>query len=689
MHWWQVGRHFSSDFLPWQAHRTSCQGEQSVADVIMSRKDSHSRPLDGSQPVVQVVGFHVEGSDAPESDPVDSIDDIPTVVIPPSFQTERTLSAGTNGPTSGTSQNLSAHQSPSAAFLAAAVEVSALASTPPMPGQVLRRDSAPSIRSDEHPTTAVLRSMMGDMNSATVPASSGALSPTVGVTRTSSTASSITKQPSRPGPAPQSILSESADLALAHSTARAHGEDVGTRSVSGIETRPSMDSGPSRLSSCRTPGGGASQGGEVPKKAMKDMTKAERRALQEAQRAKKEAAKADDGKSVKSSKDKAPRTPTVSGSGSQSRAQGKEQESQGAARPTGNRSMDMFGHLPAHFKMHASEALKKQDKLHPAVMQLGLGYADGSIIGSTARTIAMMLALKQVVRDYSAPDDRMFNRALTTYINSCVKFLWEECRPACVPQRNSVKWLKNALMKIPPTMPDTEARASILKSMDDFIQEKFVMANTVLAEAAVSKIEDGDVIMTYAHSSVVQTILLRAAEAGKRFEVMCVDARPHYEGERLCRTLLHAGIKCTYMALHAISFSMKAVTKVLLGASAVKSNGAVLARSGTAMVAMAAAVERKPVLICAQSIKFHEDVQLDAITSNEQGDPQELFEVRNRPDVTKQLASLKVDKKLSVLNLRYDVMPIAFITLIVTEFGLIPPTSVPVILREKRDDDLA
>ena len=39
-----------------------------------------------------------------------------------------------------------------------------------------------------------------------------------------------------------------------------------------------------------------------------------------------------------------------------------------------------------------------------------------------------------------------------------------------------------------------------------------------------------------------------------------------------------------------------------------------------------------------------------------------------------------------VLNLIYDAMPADFVTLIVTEFGLIPPTSVPVILREYRQE---
>jgi len=65
-----------------------------------------------------------------------------------------------------------------------------------------------------------------------------------------------------------------------------------------------------------------------------------------------------------------------------------------------------------------------------------------------------------------------------------------------------------------------------------------------------------------------------------------------------------------------------------------------------------------------------------------------MLRVRDRPDVTRELAGMVRGDKLPLLNLVYDVMPMAFITLIVTEFGLIPPTSVPVILREKRDEEL-
>lgn len=36
----------------------------------------------------------------------------------------------------------------------------------------------------------------------------------------------------------------------------------------------------------------------------------------------------------------------------------------------------------------------------------------------------------------------------------------------------------------------------------------------------------------------------------------------------------------------------------------------------------------------------------------------------------------------ALLNLAYDAMPAEYVSLIVTELGAIPPTSVPVILRE-------
>jgi hypothetical protein len=97
------------------------------------------------------------------------------------------------------------------------------------------------------------------------------------------------------------------------------------------------------------------------------------------------------------------------------------------------------------FSQHDATPLQK---LHPAVLELGLAYSDGSLAGASARSIGMMLAMRCVVADFKAPENAAFSRALTSHVNACVAFLWEECRPACVPQRNSIKWLKSIIHNV-------------------------------------------------------------------------------------------------------------------------------------------------------------------------------------------------------------------------------------------------
>ena len=46
----------------------------------------------------------------------------------------------------------------------------------------------------------------------------------------------------------------------------------------------------------------------------------------------------------------------------------------------------------------------------------------------------------------------------------------------------------------------------------------------------MSKIKDGDVILTYARSSLVEGVLRLAKDQGKRFSVVVVDSGPMHEG---------------------------------------------------------------------------------------------------------------------------------------------------------------
>jgi len=84
---------------------------------------------------------------------------------------------------------------------------------------------------------------------------------------------------------------------------------------------------------------------------------------------------------------------------------------------------------------------------------------------------------------------------------------------------------------------------------------------------------------------------------------------------------------------------------------------------------------------------MHERVQLDSICFNELGDPDDLVKT-NRDDTRfgDVLTDWRDIQKLKLLNLNYDLTPAEFVSMVITEVGMIPPTSVPVILREYHKD---
>ncbi|XP_048435026.1 LOW QUALITY PROTEIN: translation initiation factor eIF-2B subunit delta [Pyrus x bretschneideri] len=458
-------------------------------------------------------------------------------------------------------------------------------------------------------------------------------------------------------------------------------------------------------------------------------TKAERRALQEAQRAAKAAAKADGGKtpSVVASASaaanvKPPKaTKLVSqssvavsekkgggGGGGNERPPEKERKKEvphprmqyddksrvekakrrSVVKQTEARNrVELFRHLPQYEHGTQLPDLESKffqlDPVHPAVYKVGLQYLSGDISGGNARCIAMLLALQEAIKDYSTPPEKTLSRDLTAKISSYVSF-FSECRPLSITMGNAIRFLKSRIAKLPLSMSESEAKASLQLDIDRFIAEKIILADNVIVKHAVSKIRDGDVLLTYGSSSAVEMLLLHAHELGKQFRVVVVDARPKLEGQRLLRRLVGKGLSCTYTHINAASYIMHEVTRVFLGASSVLSNGTVYSRVGTACVAMVAHAFRVPVLVCCEAYKFHERVQLDSICSNELGDPDVILKVPGRE--VNPLDGTANCENLQPLNLMYvrftDALPSDYISMIITDYGMVPPTSVPVIVRE-------
>lgn len=252
------------------------------------------------------------------------------------------------------------------------------------------------------------------------------------------------------------------------------------------------------------------------------------------------------------------------------------------------------------------------------MFQVGLQYLSGEVSGGNGRCIAMLLAFQVAIKDYSTPPKKTLSRDLTAKISSYVSFLIE-CRPLSISMGNAIRFLKNRIAKLPLTLSESEAKASLQSDIDRFINEKIVVADKVIVSHAITKVRDNDVLLTYGSSSVVEMILDHAHELGRKFRVIVVDSRPKLEGQGLLRRLVEKGINCTYTHINAISYIMHEVTRVFLGASSILSNGTVYSRVGTASVAMVAHAFGIPVLVCCEAYKFHERVQLDSICANELG----------------------------------------------------------------------
>lgn len=376
--------------------------------------------------------------------------------------------------------------------------------------------------------------------------------------------------------------------------------------------------------------------------------------------------------------------------------------------------------------------------LHPAVIELGYKYANGHIRGGNARCRAMLRVFYKVIGDFNPPPASSKSANLSDMrqqIDQWIlkpSFQWwtESCRPHSVSMGNAFTFLKTAVGSLERDMSRDATVDMIQDTIEAYIRERIDLAQQAIAQQPALQLttttttattttattRDGQpqVFLTYGNSEAIAAIFLRMAEVSgvSQFRVIVVDSRPLLEGKDLLKTLRAADIDCSYVLLNALTYGMyhgiflygnishcltshfsfgssvmRDVTKVYLGASALMSDGGLLGRVGTACVALSAHMHHIPVLVCCESYKISNRVQLESITGNELGNPSQVAFLSTDSHEEKDCKDcvlkdwLETDN-LRLLNLLYDLTPSDFVSGIVTELGIIPPTSVAVLLRE-------
>ncbi len=233
--------------------------------------------------------------------------------------------------------------------------------------------------------------------------------------------------------------------------------------------------------------------------------------------------------------------------------------------------------------------------------------------------------------------------------------------------RNALRYVIHAVEKSDETT--VKELVKLVSQVSNNFLERLKQSKEKIALVGSKRVTDGSKVLTHCHSSTVTNMLRRAKEDGKMFEVFCTESRPVFQGRITAREMLDAGIEITMIVDSAVRYFMNEVDLVVVGADAITSEGNVINKIGTSVVALAAKEARTPFYVACELLKF------DSATVH--GD-YEIIEERSPQEVWKDAPS-----GLNIRNPAFDVTRREFIHGIICEEGVVSPDSVSELMSRK------
>ncbi|CAD8193520.1 unnamed protein product [Paramecium octaurelia] len=336
-----------------------------------------------------------------------------------------------------------------------------------------------------------------------------------------------------------------------------------------------------------------------------------------------------------------------------------------------NKRKDFLSHLPI-FQDYTSVSIKTVKQidpltLHHSFIELCIQYQNGQCIGSTHRCVEFLNALKQFIKDYKlSKQSTYFAMAFLDELKKIFN-LMKNFRTVNEGMSTSYLFIRECLMILRDTkLDENESKIWLCNQIDQFIQSKIISASELIVKNATQLIQEGTTILVYARSYLIENFIINYFKQGKQLTIFVVDNPQFGEGSQLVNRLQQQGISCYQILLSHVSYILSKVDKILVGASSMLCNGALVSRVGTALLACLASTHKIPFLVFCESYKFSEKSQIDSLSWNE----------------IAQLEQGNENQQYTSLSLRYDITQSNYINMIVTEVGLIPATSVKAVIGE-------
>jgi len=211
-------------------------------------------------------------------------------------------------------------------------------------------------------------------------------------------------------------------------------------------------------------------------------------------------------------------------------------------------------------------------------------------------------------------------------------------------------------------------RASVVKNENEYLKQ---MEEDIkrLREYGATLLTSGMTIITHCHSSSVTGVIKEAHKRGKKLTVICCETRPKYQGRTTAAELARAGIDTTITVDLGVTGFLKKADVVLVGADAITSTGDLINKVGTSGLAHLARDHDVSFFSCAETYKYDPLTLYGVKEKIEQRNPKEVWE--------------KAPKRVKVSNPAFDVTAARYINGYVTEAGIISPSALAGIAKNK------
>ena len=282
--------------------------------------------------------------------------------------------------------------------------------------------------------------------------------------------------------------------------------------------------------------------------------------------------------------------------------------------------------------------------------------------GARNVAIAAIEAIETLAKETKAKNKKEFLKELSEAKD--ILFASRETEPL---MRNAVRLITRKVER--SVKEGARELAEIVSSASQKFLNDLEDSKKKIAEIGARRIKNDSVIFTHCHSSTVTTLLRKAKQEGKSFEVICTETRPVFQGRLTAKEMLESRVKTTLIVDSAARFFMNQVDFVIVGADAITSQGNVINKIGTSMIALVAHESRTPFYVVSELLKFDPATMYGDYEKIEERSPNEVWE--NLP------------KNLIIRNPAFDVTRRDFIHGIICEEGIISPHSIIEVMHRK------